>query len=378
MSALGPPRRIAFVVTRSDTIGGSSVHIRDMATELTRDGWSVTVMSGGEGVFAEHIRSRGIPNVSIESLVRAIDPLADWRAYRQLRRELAAFRPDLVSLHTAKAGWLGRMAARDLGAPVLYTPHGWPFADGVPWMARYPYLAAERLAAPATTRFVNVCEDDRRTALARGVGREAQHVVVHNGMPDVAPSLRAEPRTAPPRLIMLARFEGQKDHATLIEALRPLVDRPWTLELLGSGSLRPQVEAHVERAGLSDRVIFGGRRDDVAERLAEAQAFVLSSHWEGFPRSILEAMRAGLPVVATDVAGVSEAVVDGRTGFVAPPQDVAGWTERLGAVLDDAELRATMGEAGRRRYEERFTFDAMYAATRAVYEESLAATPKRP
>lgn len=369
MTAPGPlePTRIAFVVTRSDTIGGSSVHIRDLSTELTRAGHAVRVFAGGEGPFADQIRARGVPYEAIPHLGREVRPTRDVRAYVALRRALRRFDPDVVSLHTAKAGWLGRLVARGMGVPVLYTPHGWAFAEGVPPVARWAYATAERVVAPLATRIVNVCEADRTLANAYGVGSSDRHVVIYNGMPDVPADLRATPGRSPPHLVSVARFEPQKDHATLIDALARIADVPWTAELIGDGPLMDPSRARVRQLGLERRITFAGRRDDVAERLARGQAFLLCSHWEGFPRSILEAMRAGLPVLASDVAGVREAVVDAQTGFTIPRGSVEGWAHRLARLVADAELRHALGAAGRRRYEESFTFDRMYRETVSLY-----------
>ncbi|HET9589153.1 MAG TPA: glycosyltransferase, partial [Anaerolineales bacterium] len=134
---------------------------------------------------------------------------------------------------------------------------------------------------------------------------------------------------------------------------------------------RGQLEELTQRLGLTPRVTFPGFCRDVPERLAKAQAFLLVSKWEGFPRSILEAMRAGLPVVASDVGGVKESVVDGTTGFVIPPGDTARLRDRLNELITCPELRIRMGEAGRRSYEEKFTFDRLVERTTTVYESVL-------
>jgi glycosyltransferase involved in cell wall biosynthesis len=129
--------------------------------------------------------------------------------------------------------------------------------------------------------------------------------------------------------------------------------------------------ALAQALGLAERVRFLGARQDVAEVLAEAQVFALATHWEGLPLSVLEAMRSGLPVVATDVGGVKEAVVEGETGFLVGRGDEAGFRERLARLLQDPRLRASLGEAGRKRYEEAFTLERMLRETWRLYEEIL-------
>lgn len=123
--------------------------------------------------------------------------------------------------------------------------------------------------------------------------------------------------------------------------------------------------------GIAGKVLFSGACNDVSSRLAASDVFILISRWEGLPLTILEAMRAGLPVIASDVGGVAEAVQDGETGYLIKRDATGLLVERLGLLLADAEMRRRMGEAGRLRYESDFTFSLMLDKTIAVYEEAL-------
>jgi glycosyltransferase involved in cell wall biosynthesis len=280
--------------------------------------------------------------------------------------------PDLVSVHSSKAAILGRLAARSLGIPVVFTAHGWNFTPGIARREAVLYRWIERLASPLASQAITVSEFDRKLAVDEKVFSAERVIVVHNGMPDIDPSLRADPGRSPVRLLMIARFEPQKDHATLFQALAGLRQEPWQLDLIGDGPLLPQAQAHARQLGLSDRVRFWGQRMDVAERLAEAQVSVLSTNWEGFPRSILEAMRAGLPVVASAVGGIAESVQDGKNGFVVPRADAAVLGHRLKQLLVDPSLRVQMGRNGRQRYEQYFTLDHTVEKTLAIYHQTVA------
>jgi glycosyltransferase involved in cell wall biosynthesis len=174
---------------------------------------------------------------------------------------------------------------------------------------------------------------------------------------------------------MVARFEPQKDHATLLHALAGLMDREWHLDLIGDGPLLADAQKLAERLGLAGRIRFWGQRMDVDARLAEAQVALLITNWEGFPRSILEAMRAGLPVVASAVGGIAESVRDGETGFTVAKGDVEGLRGRLQQLLADPELRQRMGHHGRQRYERHFTLSHTVEKTLAIYRELVPATP---
>ncbi|MBT9258247.1 MAG: glycosyltransferase [Clostridiales bacterium] len=146
---------------------------------------------------------------------------------------------------------------------------------------------------------------------------------------------------------------------------------PWSLYLVWNGSLLPEDKALAEALGLKKRVRFLGAWRVVAELLVGAQVFVLASKWEGLPLSILEAMRARLTMVATDVVGVREAVEEERTGFLVPRGDEEALRERLARLLQDTALRLYMGTSGRRRYEEAFTLYNMLEGVYRVYEEVL-------
>ena len=363
--------KIAYVITRSDPVGGAQVHVRDLAVTLTRDGHVVTVLTGGTGRLTEELSENGVSWLTVPHLQLPINPFADMLALGHLSSALKRLQPDLVSAHSSKAGVLARLAARSLGLPVIFTAHGWSFTPGVPRRTAAVYRWVERSVAPLADRIITVSDFDRTLAIQERVTAVDRITTVHNGMPDVDPALRANPARSPVRLIMVARFEQQKDHRTLLESLAGITDLPWHLDLVGEGPLLPAVRSLSEQLGLSGRIQFWGARRDVAHRLADAQVFLLITNWEGFPRSVLEAMRAGLPVVSSDVGGVSESVEPGRTGFLVPRGDAGELQKRLRQLLTDAELRMRLGQEGRRQYEARFQFDRTTARTMSIYRDVL-------
>jgi glycosyltransferase involved in cell wall biosynthesis len=169
---------------------------------------------------------------------------------------------------------------------------------------------------------------------------------------------------------MVARFSEQKDHELLLQAIaRIKADRAYEVDLVGDGPLMEASRRTAEELGIGGRVRFLGARNDVPQLLAKAQAFLLISKWEGFPRSILEAMRAGLPVIASDVGGVKELVKDGETGFLIPRGDLHTMIDRIGRVVEEPVLRITMGKKNRRYFLEHFTYDRLLAKTTDVYRE---------
>jgi glycosyltransferase involved in cell wall biosynthesis len=365
--------KVLFCITRSDTIGGAHVHVMQLASHLLSSDVETSVIVGGNGVFVEALRDEGIPVVTSKSLGRPIAPLADARSVFELRSLFRKLNPGLISLHSAKAGVVGRLAAVGLRVPVLFTAHGWAFTEGVSSRRAGVFRMLERRLAPLADRIVCVSEYDRQLALSQQVGQADQLRTVLNGMPQSDRMARPDEQANPLRIICVARLDNQKDHATLFKALSRLADREWTLDLVGDGPLEGELRRLAAESGIADRVAFLGLRRDVEDLLIRSHVFVLPSNWEGLPRSILEAMRAGLPVVASNVGGVAETVVEGQTGYLVPRRDHGRMNERLRQLLDDAELRGQLGRQGRLRFESDFTLERMIGETLDLYDELLGA-----
>ena len=364
---------VAYIVTRADPMGGVQVHVRDLAAAMRAQGHHPTVIIGGTGPLLVQLEERGIRTIVAKHLAVPINPVRDLRALREISGLLKELQPDLVAVHSAKAGILGRLAARSLKIPVILTAHGWTFTPGIPRVEALVYRGIERFTGRFTDKIMTVSEFDRQLGLSARIVPESRLVTVYNGIPDVPAHLRADPSRTPVRLIMVARLAPQKDHITLLRALAGLQDFQWELDLVGEGPLLDQTRALADSLQLSRRVHFLGQRTDVEQLLASAQVGILISNWEGFPISILEAMRAGLPVVASDIAGVGESVRDDETGYLVPRGDVAVLRDRLGRVLGDPLLRSRQGSNGRRMYERHFTLEAMLQGALAVYHEVVGA-----
>jgi glycosyltransferase involved in cell wall biosynthesis len=364
--------RIAYIVTKSDPIGGAQIHVRDLAASVQAHGHSPVVITSGKGPFIDELRAQGTPTIVLRHLDAPIAPIRDLRALREIHAALVDLRPDLLAAHSSKAGILGRLAGWSLRIPVVFTVHGWAFTPGVPKLQAALYRQIERCVGPLANQIITVSEFDRRLALdARVIGRQ-RVVTVHNGMPDIPAPLRADPSRSPARLIMVARFGPQKDHPTLLRALAGLQDHPWELDLVGEGPLIQAMQSLAATLGIGGRLRFLGQRRDVEQLLAAAQISLLVTNWEGFPLSILEAMRAALPVVASAVGGIAESVRDGETGYLVARGDVERLRDRIRQLLVSPDLRVQMGTSGRRRFEKDFTLEHFVSRTLAVYRDVLA------
>jgi glycosyltransferase involved in cell wall biosynthesis len=304
-----------------------------------------------------------------------LSPAKDFLALCEIARELRRIQPDIVATHTAKAGLLGRLAATALDYPAVFTPHGWSIGGRISKRKGMLFRQIERVASIFASHIVNVCDYEVQLALKSRVSPASKLAMIHNGLGDIDDTFRADTEADPPRLVMVARMAEPKDHATLLLALSRLKHLAWKLELVGGGPLEGLLKQQAENLGIADRVEFLGHVADPAARLGSAQIFVLTSRSEAFPYSILEAMRAGLPVIASRVGGIPEAVEHGHTGLLVSARDVDALERVLAQLISTPALRKRLGDNGRRRFLESFTFDRMFAKTMAIYQQALGTQP---
>ena len=285
-------------------------------------------------------------------------PQDDARALGALTRALRRF--DLLHAHAAKAGVIGRLAARLTRTPAIYTPHCFPFVGEISPARRRFGLTVERALAPGTAALICVCEDERAVASAGGL-RARRTYVVHNGCPacDAPP---ADGLTVGAVTVL----RRQKRLDVLLAAAPRILDAGAKVVIAGDGPEGPALRAQAD-----PRVVFEPFRGRAADHLRELAVYVLPSSWEAFPIGVLEALACGVPQVATDVGGTREAVAP-ETGVLIAPRDPDALADAVIELLRDPRRRARMAEASKRRHAEHFTTERMVAATAAVYEEVLA------
>jgi glycosyltransferase involved in cell wall biosynthesis len=354
------------LITGSECTGGAETHLRDLVEGLQSLGHDCTVLAGPpDNQFLSGLRRSGITVRIVNSLRKPLHPVRDSVAFFEMLRELTILKPDLVAVHTAKAGFLGRVAAATLRVPCVCTPHGCSIVDRKTGRINHLFLALEYIAGRLGGTTIAVCRDEQRLVVENKIAKRGNVKTVYNGIPDSA--VMARPASEPAVITMVARFEAPKDHAALLRAVSKLKHYQWRVRLAGSGTLLASARELAVRLGIEERVDFLGECSDIPRLLSESQIFVLMSRSEAFPISILEAMRAGLPVVASDVGGISEAVEDGATGFLIPSGDDETLSDRLALLLGSPGLRSTLGNNARKEYVARFTADVMVAKTLDVY-----------
>lgn len=362
--------KIIQIITLGHQLYGAQKHVLDLSIELQKDKHDVLVIVGSKGLLTDQLKKEQIRYVCIKSLVREISPINDARAVFAIKNEIKKFSPDIVATHSSKAGIIGRLAARLANTPCTFTAHGWSFEEGIPYARRKLFLNIEKFTARISDRIITVAELERNYGLDCAVAPPEKLHTIYYGVND-RQSVKEKDNTenSTPVLTMVAGIRPQKDHHTLIEALAQLKQLKWKLYLLGDGPLTEKVKTQVKEYGLEDRVCFEGMVDNVPKYLVETDILVLITHWEGLPISILEGLAYSLPVIATDVAGVKEEVIDGYNGITVPPKDVVAVRDSIKQLLENTGLRTEYGNNSRKLFLKEFTMEAMYKKTIKLYRE---------
>lgn len=379
--------RIAHVITESN-LGGAQRNTLLSVQGLLAAGLDVELICGPGGPLADETRASGAVVHLVPELVRPVDPIRDVQALLVIHRLCRQRRYRIVHTHSVKAGLLGRAAAWWAGVPVIvHTLHGTPFELRRDLRTRI-FLTLERLAARVTDRLVCVGEAFRQQVAGWGIAPEAKLTTIYSGhdlgtltprrsVAEVRHALALQ--DAWPIVGSVGRLTEAKALHYLIEAVGGLRETYPRIRLIlvGDGPLRPALEAAAERVGCASAVAFLGERNDVPDLLSVFDVYAMSSRYEGVGRAMTEAMLYGLPVVATDVGGVSELVVDGQTGLVRPPHDPAALAAAIDQMASDRELAVRLGAAGREKARELMSADRMMTDLHRLYETLLAEPPGR-
>ena len=374
------PLRVMHAITMLE-LGGAQRNTLDTVASLDRREFAVGLACASQGELLPEARALAdVELFELRHLRREVRPLADVRALSELRRAIRSFRPEIVHTHSSKAGILGRLAARREGVPVvIHSIHGFGFGPHQPSPVRLAFLAAERLASRWTTAFVAVSRRNLEEGVRLGLFPASRARVIRSGVELASfaghrggEAFREEigiPAGAP-LVVQIACFKPQKAPERFVEVAARLAPRfPAAHFLLaGDGTLRRRLERLRREAGLDGRLHLPGWRRDVPAIYDAATVVTLTSRFEGLPRVLVEALAAGVPVVAMAVDGVSEVVRDGENGFLLAPDDVAGVAERVAEILADDGLRSRLS-AGAAAGLEEFGREAMVRHQEELYRE---------
>ncbi len=364
--------RVLYIITRGDTLGGAQVHVALMAARMKDEGHDVLVVYGGEpAAFFNTLEKYQLQSVNIPELQNRFSLLADMRVMMRIDKIIKQFAPDILSLHSTKAGLLFRFNGFRRKVTVVITVHGWAFTDGVSVLKKIVLSTVEKICSPFVKKYILVSEYDYNLALRHRIAAAHKFYVVHNGIPEIAAAVAADAKGSDDGLsiIMVARFDNQKDQQLLLNACRNY--KMVTIHFVGDGPKQQEIEQQYLSGGFECKVVFWGLQYNVREHLAKADVFALISNWEGFPLSTLEAMSLGLPVIVSNVGGATECVRDGINGFVIPRGDMDALEAKISFYLTHKKELRRMGKASLQIFRESFTADIMFKKTIVYFNELL-------
>lgn len=381
--------RVVHLITRM-IIGGAQentlLNCRDLIEQYGDEVLLVTGPAlGPEGDLLQQGRGGEVPVRYVDSLRRAIHPGRDWQAYREIKRLLREFRPDVVHTHSAKAGILGRLAAWSLGVPaIVHTVHGAPFGPYDPWPRRTFYRACERFAARRCHALVSVADAMTDLMVGAGVAPREKFTTIYSGM-EVEPFLKADEHRErvrrelgyePQHIVVgkIARLFELKGHEDVITAAMYLDRDPnFRFLFVGDGLWRDRLQKQIDDARMHDLFQFTGLvpPNRIPELLGAMDVLVHASQREGLARALPQALLAGKPIVSYDIDGAREVCLDGETGFLVRSGYFRDLCEPLRILAGDAALRERMGQEGRRRFTDQFRHETMTRRIRQLYERLL-------
>jgi glycosyltransferase involved in cell wall biosynthesis len=370
--------KVVHVVTRLD-LGGAQQNTLYTVSHLDRSVYEPVLVAGEGGVLDQEATT--CRTVFLSSLVHPVSPLRDFLAYLELTSFFLREKPSVVHTHSSKAGIIGRFAAFTASVPVvIHTYHGFGFHDRQNGVVKAMYVFLERLACKVSTELIYVSKSNQEYATKHGL---PPGVLIRSGvklseLPAKVDKAKLKMSAGigmhKPLVVSIGNLKPQKnagDFVALAAKVAQAVPEA-RFYFIGDGPQRQALEARVFALGLEGRVLFPGWRRDAKEWLAAADAFVMTSLWEGLPRALVEAMKSGLPCLCFATDGVTDLIEDGVNGMTVPPGDVDALAQRLTRVLQDDALRAKLGQAAAASIGPEFDIDGMVRCQEALYRRLLA------
>jgi glycosyltransferase involved in cell wall biosynthesis len=375
------PVRLLHIIGNS-RFGGAARIILRLGQVAQAEGWHVDILTT-DPVFQQAVREHGLGLVNLDVIRRKIRPAWDLAGMVRLLQFLRHERYQIVHTHTSKAGFVGRMAARLAGVPVIvHTAHGFAFHERSPVSKRLFYSGLERMAAKWCDRIVSVSEFHRRWALELGICNPGEILAIPNGVAipgrnsGIAPAEFRHGLGARDNdllILSMARLAGDKgiDHLIEAAAMLPRAGRSFKVVIAGDGPVRARLEQMAAHLGVTGRVSFLGFREDVSDLLAACDLVVLPSLREGLSMTLLESMAAGKPIIATSIGSHRELASQADMARLVPPADARALSEAILRLSQQPALMAHFGASARALFESHYTEDRMLDAYRRLYFDLL-------
>lgn len=374
LSKLTTPVKLLHV-TGDSRFGGAAAIILGLSRVARSEGWQVDILTT-DPTFQQILMRQGFGLVNLDVIRRPIAPLWDLLGLFRLVRFLRSHRYHIVHTHTSKGGFIGRLAARLAGVPVIiHTVHGFAFHEASPPSERMFYAVLERIASHWCNQIVSVSEFHRDWAVRLGMCRSSRIIAIPNG---IAPPHQSADGNSVRRnlgvpsddllILSVSRLAPDKGVDYLLQAAAMIPrSRHIRLAIAGDGLERPNLERLAYALGIADRVLFLGFRNDIPDLLAASDIVVLPTLREGLSISLLEAMAAGRPIVTTTIGSQLEVASHGEMACLVPPADSRSLHDAICRLADDSALRTRLAANTRAVYESYYTEQRMLQSYRQLY-----------
>lgn len=363
-------------VTQS-TIGGTLEYLKLLLPRLNPNIFEVTVICPSYGPMATELKNMNI-KVEIIEMVREISLLNDWKSVVKLRRYIKNNNFDIIHLHSSKAGAIGRIANLFNRIPCIYTPHGWAFNMKVSNQKKFLYRLIEKLLSYLCNTIIAISQAEKEDAIKLKISNHEKIKLITNGIDvskfsmnvtdDIRKRLGISKET---KIIgMVGRLSQQKDPITFIEVAKLIKDRGYNVYciLVGDGELREEVEQKIHEHRIQDHFLITGWTNEVANYVTQFDVGVLTSQWEGFGLVLAEYMAAKVPVVASNVNGICDVVLNQISGILVSPGDVEGFANAIIKILENEELAQKYINNGYKRVLEEFTIERVVKQHEDLYQ----------
>ncbi|MUK61339.1 glycosyltransferase [Aliivibrio fischeri] len=362
--------KIFQIITRADTVGGAQKHVLDISKELKKDGHQVTVISGSSCVFKTIVQQECIDYIGIDCLKREFSFFYDLKTIFYLFKLFFINRPDIIALHSIKAGLLGRIAGFFSTSTIYFTAHGWSHIRDSSGSKQKFYIKLEKYLSLLCSKVICVSQADLNFAHeVIGIAKN-RLCLIENGVHSISSNTQFQHHSKDLiSLLSIVRFQAPKDFETLLLGLVTIKNEPWLLNILGDGPDMNIVKQRIHELGLIEKINILGFKRNVDDYYQEADAVLLISKSEGLPMSLLEAMSCSKLLIASDVGGISDLIIPDWNGFLIPSGDSEYLSSCLTKLIDSPILFQEYGMNSKKHFDENYSFEKMYQKLVQLYIE---------
>lgn len=362
--------RILYAITKTE-IGGAQTHLYHLLKHAVSKGFEVGLIGDKrEGWLFEKANELGVIFFENKYFKNSFNPLNLLSSYKRIQRIVSQFKPEVIHVHSGAAGFMVRFAVKNK-IPTIFTAHGWSFTPGAPFIRRILARVSEKFIARYTSKVICVSHKDYNLALEANIISPEKLFQIYNSVP--LPLEFVENKTKDlVTILFVGRLAPPKDLHILFEAFASLstsLQEQAKIQVVGDGPLFDEFRERSQKLGIEERVDWFGRQTYETSRhfFESADIFVLPTYWEGFPMTIVEAMSYGLPVVASNVGGVSEIVREDNGFLVDSKNQVEGFSHALQELISNKEKRQAMGNHARLIVQKSFSLEEFLERTFSLY-----------